>query len=314
MTTTPTEDAELAFTQELDERLKRLQNRLSGYDNNYKPFHIFTPSTSMHDTAFLRDWSSGAKGTLTVLDPTTKTTTNLHSLNLHRIAETAPLLAYSFEETRHGPKYSIEDTSLVAVIAMLRYIYTLQHYVPDACFDEQMSMFLHVEIFRLAVVYDIPKLKDMVKARMFLELELSTSYPGPPKDLCKALAYAYEHLPNEKDLTKTLTHYCITCFLQHRLNEDELFKTFHYECRQFQRDLCLVLRENRFEDDTAPTLIRLPMKTFDKPMRWGPAVHDADPLSVMLNDEFEDMNRRRNADISRLDKLRIHFRVTLPHR
>ncbi|KAG9640925.1 hypothetical protein KCU61_g5160, partial [Aureobasidium melanogenum] len=267
---------------------------------------------TMDDMAFLALHAEGGDATLTIRDTHTQNTTVLKNLNLATIELVAPVLAFSFEESRSGPKYTIEDVSSTAVISMLRHIYTCENYVPEDCLHDQMSALLHIEIFHLASTYDISSLKTMVKARMFLELELSTSYPGPPKDLCKALAYAYEHLPNENDITKTLAHYCITCFLQHRLNEDELFTTFHYNCRPFQRDLVLILRENSFEDDCAPSLIQLPVKTSDIPTRW-PAVLDADPQSSFLEDEFDNEVRRRT-NISQLDKLRIHFRIALPLR
>jgi hypothetical protein len=254
---------------------------------------------TMDDMSFLDSHTEGGKATLTVIDPHTQKTTVLKNINLATIELVAPVLAFSFEESRSGPKYSIEDVSLTAVLCMLRHVYTCDHYVPNDCIHDQMSALLHIEIFHLASTYDISSLKTMVKARIFLELELSTSYPGPPKDLCKALAYAYKHLPNEHDITKTLAHYCITCFLQHRLNEDELFTTFHYNCLPFQRDLVLILRENRFEDECAPTLIQLPVKTPDLPKGY-PAVFDADPQAGFLEDEF--------------DKLRIHFHIALPLR
>ncbi|KEQ83385.1 hypothetical protein M438DRAFT_346336 [Aureobasidium pullulans EXF-150] len=280
------------------------------------PLSVMRKSREMQtvdDTSFLSMHAEGGEGTLTVMDPYTHKTTVLKNLNLVTIALVSPVLAFSFEESRSGPKCSIEDTSLAAVICMLRHIYTCEHYVPNDCLHDQMSVLLHIEIFHLASVYDISSLKTMVKARIFLELELSTSYPGPPNDLCKALAYAYKHLPNENDITKTLAHYCITCFLQHRLNEDELFTTFHYNCRPFQRDLCVILRENSFEDESAPTLIQLPVKTSFVPTRW-PVVFDADPQGTSaLEDEFDNEVKRRT-DISRLDKLKIHFRVTLPTR
>ncbi|KAG9950481.1 hypothetical protein KCU85_g3530, partial [Aureobasidium melanogenum] len=267
---------------------------------------------TMDDMAFLAQCAEGGNATLTIRDTQTQETRVLKNLDLATIELVAPVLAFSFEESRSGPKYTIEDVSPTAAISMLRHIYTCENYVPDDCLHDQMSALLHIEIFHLASTYDISSLKTMVKARMFLELELSTSYPGPPKDLCKALAYAYEHLPNENDITKTLAHYCITCFLQHRLNEDELFTTFHYNCRPFQRDLVLILRENSFEDDCAPSLIQLPVKTSDIPTRW-PAVLDADPQGSFLEDEFDNEVRRRT-NISQLDKLRIHFRIALPVR
>ncbi|KAI5236586.1 hypothetical protein E4T43_08534 [Aureobasidium subglaciale] len=266
---------------------------------------------TMDDMSFLSTVENG-KATLTIKDPHTQNTTVLKNINLTTVELIAPILAFSFEESRNGPKYTIEDISLTAVLSMLRHIYTFEHYVPTDCLHDQMSVLLHVEIFHLATIYDIASLKTMVKARIFLELELSTSYPGPPQDLCKALAYTYKNLPNENDISKTLAHYCITCFLQHRLNEDELFTTFHYNCRPFQRDLVTILRENRFEDESAPTLIQLPVKTTDLPTRW-PAVFDADPQAGFLEDEFDNEVKRRT-NISQLDKLKIHFRVTLPVR
>jgi hypothetical protein len=267
---------------------------------------------TMDDMSFLAMHAEGGNATLTVIDPHTQKTTVLKNLNLATIELVTPILAFSFEESRSGAKYSIADVSLTAVLCMLRHVYTCEHYVPNDCLYDQISALLHIEIFHLASTYDISSLRTMVKARIFLELELSTSYPGPPKDLCKALAYAYEHLPNEGEITKTLAHYCITCFLQHRLNEDELFTTFHYNCRPFQRDLCVILRENSFEDECAPTLIQLPVKTSDIPQRW-PSVVDTDPQAGFLEDEFDNEVKRRT-NISRLDKLRIHFHIGLPLR
>jgi len=267
---------------------------------------------TMDDMSFLDSHAQGGNATLTVIDPHTQKVTVLKNLDLATIELVAPILSFSFEESRAGPKYSIQDVSLTAVLSMLRHIYTCEHYVPNDCLHDQMSALLHIEIFHLASIYDIASLKTMVKARIFLELELSTSYPGPPKDLCKALAYAYEHLPNENEITKTLAHYCITCFLQHRLNEDDIFTSFHFNCRPFQRDLCLILRENSFEDECAPSLIQLPVKTPLVPTGWHRVI-DSDPQAGFLEDEFDNEVKRRT-NISRLDKLRIHFHIALPLR
>ncbi|KAK6005473.1 hypothetical protein QM012_007115 [Aureobasidium pullulans] len=302
------EDARLAA------RLELLPDALDSYIAD-PPLAIMQKgkeAQTMDDMSFLALQVDEGDATLTIRDTQTQKAVVLQNLNLGTIELVAPVLAFSFEESRSGPKYSIEDVSPTAVICMLRHIYTCEHYVLGDCVHDQMSALLHIEVFHLASTYDISSLKTMVKARMFLELELSTSYPGPPKDLCKALAYAYKHLPNENDITKTLAHYCITCFLQHRLNEDELFTTFHYNCRPFQRDLVLILRENSFEDECAPSLIQLPIKTSDIPTRW-PAVIDADPQGSFLEDEFDNEVKRRT-NISQLDKLRIHFRIGLPLR
>lgn len=289
---------------ELDSRLQRY----STHDSHRNT----ADSETIDDRRFLSMYAKTGTGTLTILDPQTQRTTVISAVNLEIIEPVAPVLAYAFEETRQGPKHCIEDTSPTAVLCMLRHIYTQSHYVPEDCSNEQLSLLLHLEIYHLAVVYDIATLKDMARVRVFVELELSTSYPGAPKDLCRALAYAYKHLPGESKLTATLAHYCIACFLQHKLDQDELFTTFHYGCRAFQRDLCLILRENAFRDEAAPTLVRLPINSSAVPTRY-PVVVDADPLSALLDDESEDRARRRT-QISRLDKLRIHFRVTLPDR
>jgi hypothetical protein len=274
-----------------------------------------TTETSIDDQSFLSLYDKTGTATLTILDPYTQTTTVLKNIDLEIIQLVSPVLAFSFEQSRQGEKYTIEDTSLTAVLCMLRYIYAPgDHYMAETYTHHQLSTLLHVELYNLAITYDIATLKALVKARLFLQLELSTSYPGPPKDICKALSYAYRHMPKEAEMTKTLAHYCISCFLQHRLHEDELFAAFHYECRPFQHDLCVILRENWFRDDAAPTLIQLPIKSSDVPRRW-PVIFDADPLGHAgnndnsLDDELE--NRvKRNTMISRLDKLRIHFHIT----
>lgn len=321
-----TNDVELESIRNIadpDERVRRLvaRSRAQGLPDAVDSYIADPPlpaqdsskeRQTMDDMSFLDLHTEGGNAILTIIDPHTKKTTVLKNLNLATIELVTPVLSFSFEESRSGPKYSIEDVSLTAVLSMLRHIYTCEHYVPDDCIHDQMSALLHIEIFHLASTYDIASLKTMVKARIFLELELSTSYPGPPKDLCKALAYAYEHLPNENEITKTLAHYCITCFLQHRLNEDDLFTTFHYNCRPFQRDLCIILRENSFEDECAPSLIQLPVKTPNVPAGWHHVV-DSDPQAGFLEDEFDSEVKRRT-NISRLDKLRIHFHIALPLR
>ena len=252
----------------------------------------------------------GGDATLIVPEPSGRIT-SINELNLEYIESASPILAFSFEDTTKGPKHSMENVSLTAVACLLRYIYCSQHYVPDSCEDQTHSLLVHVEVYRLAVAYDMAALKDMAKGRIFFELELSVSNPEPPEDLCEALAYAYKHLPNEKHLTETLAQYCVTCYMTQKLNEDKLFKTFHYECRQFQRDLSTVLRNNRFEDESAPILIQLPIKT--PPTRF-PLMHDADPLGGLADEDWEERLQRRRAEITRLDKLRIHFRISLPYR
>lgn len=180
----------------------------------------------------------------------------------HSVIETAsPLLAFAFEETRSGPRHYMEDVTPAAISSLLRYIYSEpREYVPEDYRNSPISMLVHAHVYHLAETYDIPDLRRSAKGNITRECEFSCSACMPPLDLCEAIEYIYQYLPTHKDIIDTLSNYCVSMFLYHKLGQMQAFKDLCYVNDRFQQDLCMVNINRGFIDDAALAIIQLPVK------------------------------------------------------
>lgn len=183
---------------------------------------------------------TGADGTVTVID----------NLDLDIIAQSCPLLAFSFESRSFGkPKYSIDAPSRTLVICFLRFLYVGDYRVFNGWYEEPCSLLLHVQLCRMGHLYQVPELRMIAHANTIRDTELSCSRPSPPDDLCEAIRCVYENPSDHQPIIDTLLHYCVSCFLYHNLASNEMFRKLAYELRSFHQDLCRTNLKRDFVDD-----------------------------------------------------------------
>jgi len=174
--------------------------------------------------------------------------TTIDHLSLEVIEESCPLLAAAFEPSRQGMLHCIDDSSPELVVSLLRWAYTGE-YIPSAFYgDESLPLTFHLRLYRLAQRYDISALQLNIRGRILMECELACSNPRPPLDLVDSIRYLYDHLPDQQDIISTITHYCVSCFFLHGLNDNPHFLLLAYEYRQFHSDLCKANMDRAFQD------------------------------------------------------------------
>lgn len=225
----------------------------------------------MDSLAFLNDrcarggsWRTGRKATLSVLF-SDNTFSSIEGLDLEVIGERCPLLALAFEHSRSGPRHSIENASPEAVASLLRYAYC-GHYIPEDLQDHRISLLLHTHVYQLAQFYDVPDLANQVHGAISMEFGMACSEPAAPTDLVRAIQFVYDSLADQQKIIESFCHYCVSCFLYHKLGVDPDFKVLAYECQAFHKDLCKTNLSRGFQDDAAMDIVRLPAKpatTFD---------------------------------------------------
>lgn len=110
-------------------------------------------------------------------------------------------------------------------------------------------MLFHCQLYHLGDMYDLEELKTQAYVNVLRQCEFGCSSPEKPIDLCAAIQYLYQHLPNDKRVANTILDYCVSCFLRHRLGEDQEFRSLAYELRPFHQALCANTRERGFEDE-----------------------------------------------------------------
>ncbi|KAK4997287.1 hypothetical protein LTR66_003262 [Elasticomyces elasticus] len=187
---------------------------------------------------------------------------NIRNLNLAAFRARCPLFALAFERTANGMKYHIEGCTQAQVTSFLRYIYT-GNYIEqeDAQFERCSSLLLHAQMSKMAADYDQGELRSEAYVNIVEECEFSCSLPIAPIDLCDTIRYIYKYLASDQRLIETIVHYCVECFLYHKLGEDATFKQVAYDLREFLRDLSRINIARNFQDEAAMDIIRLPTKT-----------------------------------------------------
>ncbi len=213
----------------------------------------------MADLSFLRQAKSG-NATVVICLPDGKTQTIKH-LDLEMIQSKCPTLADAFEMQENGPVLTIEQISSHAVIGVLRYIelgdYTMCAGMLDG--DGSRSLLLHLQVAELAQIYQVENLRSQVYLKIQIDTELVCSTGEVIKDLCEGIRILYSVLPHARDLKSLIAHYCVSCFIYHRLGENEAFRQTVYEAPSFARDLCQASLRAGFEAEGATQIISLPV-------------------------------------------------------
>jgi len=209
--------------------------------------------------------------------------TSIKNLNLETIEERCPVLALSFEESRAGPCHYIEDVTPESLSALLRFAYG-HHYIPSSYANYTFSLLYHLHVYVLAQNYAVPALMAQARYSINQDIETSCSSPAPCIDLVKAIRYIYSdklnHSGSSRDLIDIITHYCVSCFLYHKLGENLGFRSAVYDLRAFHQDLLRTNMSRRFEDEGANAIVQLPGR---------PAPHFASQASRALGDFLAEM-------------------------
>jgi hypothetical protein len=215
----------------------------------------------MDDLTFVNLHSQVGEAAITVFHPDGTNFGTIQFLDVEIINQRCPLLAMCFEDGSRGPHHCLEASSRALVVSFLRYIYT-GDYMPDhiAAVDEPCSLLIHAELCRLGDVFEAPELMVQAHCNMIQATELACSQPHPPLDLHDAIRFIYGYLSEQRELIDTILHYCISCFIQHGLANNEEFRRLAYELRPFHNDLCRTNFRRGFEDEGAIDIINLPVR------------------------------------------------------
>lgn len=205
-------------------------------------------ATSYDDKTFLNYFTPG-NATLSYSGQD-KGASFLQGLDLELIERRCPILGLSFEETRGGGmRFYADILEDATFIPFLRFLY-LGTYAWDKMFDDvPTSLLLHCKMFRIGEVYDLGELRSLSHVNVMRQCHYGCSTPEKPIDLCRAIRFVYEHLREHKGLVDEILSYCVTCFLSHKLGEDDDFKKLACETRYFHQDLCQMVKERNFEDE-----------------------------------------------------------------
>jgi hypothetical protein len=176
--------------------------------------------------------------------------TTINDLNLDIIGCRCPLLAISFEHGASGiPRASMEAASLDLVVYFLRFLYTDDYVSFDGDRAVPCSLLLHAQLCRMADIFEVPELQALAHMNVIQETEMACSLPSAPLDLSQAIRFIYTYLVDQRPLIDTILHYCVGCFLQHKLGSNESFRQVAFELRPFHQDLCRTSFKRGFQDD-----------------------------------------------------------------
>ncbi|QDS75649.1 hypothetical protein FKW77_007048 [Venturia effusa] len=208
------------------------------------------------------DYAVETKADLTVFVPGTEGGFTFQGLDYDAITQSCPLLGYSFEGRGGGLHHSMEATSIQLITRFLRFLHTGDYITFDESGQEEpCSLLLHAELCRLGDLFDVDTLKVQAHYNVIRTTEMACSSPQAPEDLVPFIRFIYEQLGDGYEkMIDTMLHYCIACFLQHRLGQNEEFKRLAYEVRQFHTDLCRTNFKRGFEDEGSSDVIQLPTK------------------------------------------------------
>ncbi len=213
----------------------------------------------MADLSFLREATPG-NATLIICLPDGNTQIIKH-LNLEMIQSKCPTLADAFELQEGDPIFTFEQISSHAVIGLLRYIglgdYTMCEGMLDG--DGSRSLLLHLQVAELAQIFQVENLRSQAYLKIQIDTELGCSTGEVLNDLCEGIRFLYSMLPYAADLKNLIAHYCVSCFIYHRLGENEAFRQTVYEAPSFARDLCQASLRAGFEAEGATQIIGLPV-------------------------------------------------------
>ncbi|KAI6872464.1 hypothetical protein KC334_g18729, partial [Hortaea werneckii] len=251
-----------------DTHFSRLQSEndsyLAGADVDDPP--QFRSGTPVEEDSFLH-WYPSGDATLSYPD-TDGQLASINNINIWLIEERSPLLYMAFDHSRNGrPHLHLESLTRMTALPFLRFLYTgsyaLTSAVGDLYEDVPTSVLLHCQLYRLGDIYDLAKLKQQAYLNVLRQCEFGCSSPDKPIDLCAAIRFLYEHLPNHTNAIEAILNYCVTCFISHRLAQDPDFQQLAYELRPFHQKLCWMATERGQDDaEAASAIIQMPFQPY----------------------------------------------------
>ncbi|EMC92734.1 hypothetical protein BAUCODRAFT_77254, partial [Baudoinia panamericana UAMH 10762] len=177
----------------------------------------------------------------------------IHKINTWFIEKRCPLLAMAFEDVRSGSQLHLEALTGTTAYPFLRFLYTGSYALTTAsgdCFEDvPTSLLLHVQLYRLGVIFDLAELRTQAYVNVLRQCEFGCSSPDKPIDLCAAIRFVYEHLGSHEKLADAIVNYCVACFLRHRLADNADFRNLAYNLRPFHQALCWNSMQREFENE-----------------------------------------------------------------
>lgn len=183
---------------------------------------------------------------------------SIHDLNLDTIEERSPIIAAAFEHSHRHSQLHLDLLSPLAALPFIRFLYTGDYGDGQAYNDVPTSLLLHCQLFFFASVFDIPDLKSQALINVLRQCEFACSSPDKPIDLCAAIRFCYDHVDDNRRVIDEILEYCIERFANHKLGQDQGFRSLAFEHRPFYSDLAKTCRRRGFEDEAAIDIIRLP--------------------------------------------------------
>ncbi|KAI7553068.1 hypothetical protein KC331_g1476 [Hortaea werneckii] len=237
---------------------------LAGADVDDPP--QFRSGTPVEEDSFLH-WYPSGDATLSYPD-TDGQLASINNINMWLIEERSPLLYMAFDHSRNGrPHLHLESLTRMTALPFLRFLYTgsyaLTSAAGDLYEDVPTSVLLHCQLYRLGDIYDLAELKQQAYLNVLRQCEFGCSSPEKPIDLCAAIRFLYEHLPNHTNGIEAILNYCVTCFISHRLAQDPDFQQLAYELRPFHQKLCWMATERGQDDaEAASAIIQMPFQPY----------------------------------------------------
>lgn len=201
-------------------------------------------------------------------------TASITKLNVSLIEKRSPLLAAAFEPYRNGERLNLDTLTEATAMPLVRYLYSGSYAEADFWEDVPTSVLLHCQMYQLGSIYDLEELKSQAYVNILRQCEFGCSSADKPIDLCAAIRFCYEHFRAAPQVTDSIVHYCVSCFLAHQLGEDAEFQQLAYDLRPFHQDLVKVCRSRGFDDESAMAIIRMPYKPY-LPATYASTEHPA---------------------------------------
>lgn len=187
---------------------------------------------------------------------------SIDHLHASIIEQQSPLIAASFEQSRSGKRLHLDTLSWQTAMPFVRFLYTGSYAMSGDWEDVPTSVLLHCKMFHLGDIYDLPDLRSQAYVNVLRQCEFGCSSPDKPIELCAAIEFAYQNLPSQASITDAIVHYCVSCFLSHKLGDDAGFRDLSYRLRAFHQDLAKACMSRGFADESAAAIIQLPYKHY----------------------------------------------------
>ncbi|KAF3036163.1 hypothetical protein E8E12_003433 [Didymella heteroderae] len=187
-----------------------------------------------------------------------------NAISPSKFLDSCPLLYHAFEyNAQCRLQASIEASSEIAVISLVRYCYT-GSYLASEPDGDSILLLQHAETYKIAEDFDVPELQAIAHGNFSCQIEYACCLPEHPKDLLDTIRFIYRHFASDEarrthNLVDTLLNYCVAVYLYHKLGESLDFLTAVHEIPAFRQDLCRTNIARNFEDDCAAEIIRLPV-------------------------------------------------------